>query len=246
MNDITKQNRVRAKKLVLQNERSFDLRKCHHLHMHNNHKFSVFACMKKKYFTIYPDLPFEEQWYEFHFLNANHFLVTPPGVQSCFLKVRNISMCPYSSTHDFSHIWMFYQPFWPIIRSFYFQNKYFLANEKLIATVQHLYISVKATWWYKYMHHCITQNLLYIFQLTMEQSTGVDGHWFMGTKYYCEQDFEKLEEKSCFWKDDNLGIPFLFSMKSMIFIFKDVVYKNALCIKTKINTLQFKKLYICT
>lgn len=55
-----------------------------------------------------------------------------------------------------------------------------------------------------------------------------------------------LREKSGFWKDDNLGIPFLFSMKSMIFIFKDAVYKNALCIKTKINTLQFKKLYICT
>lgn len=68
----------------------------------------------------------------------------------------------------------------------------------------------------------------------------------MGTKYFCEQDFEKLEEKSGFWKDDNLGIPFLFLMKSMIFIFKDAVYKNALCIKTKINTLQFKKLYICT
>lgn len=68
----------------------------------------------------------------------------------------------------------------------------------------------------------------------------------MGTEYFCKQDFEKLEGKSGFWKDDNLGIPFLFSMKSMIFIFKDAVYKNALCIKTKINTLQFKKLYICT
>lgn len=68
----------------------------------------------------------------------------------------------------------------------------------------------------------------------------------MGTEYFCKQDFEKHEGKSGFWKDDNLGIPFLFSMKSMIFIFKDAVDKNALCIKTKINTLQFKKLYICT
>lgn len=68
----------------------------------------------------------------------------------------------------------------------------------------------------------------------------------MGTEHFCKQDFEKHEGKSRFWKDDNLGIPFLLSMKSMIFIFKDAVDKNALCIKTKINTLQFKKLYICT
>jgi len=68
----------------------------------------------------------------------------------------------------------------------------------------------------------------------------------MGTKYFCKQDFETLQGKSDFWQDDNLGILFFVFKDDMFFFLKDAVYKNALCIKTKINTLQFKKLYICT
>lgn len=83
--------------------------------------------------------------------------------------------------------------------------------------------SVKATWWYKYMHHCITQNLLYTFQLTMEQLTGVDDHWLWAQSIFVNKILRNLTKNPFSGKMTIVGFHFCFQW-SQWFLFLGMLY----------------------
>lgn len=71
--------------------------------------------------------------------------------------------------------------------------------------------------------HCITQNLLYTFQLTMEQLTGADDHWLWAQSSFVSKVLRNLRENLVSGKMTTLGFHFCFQW-SQWFLFLRMLY----------------------